>query len=167
MNILFNKNGNKTPLRPKPQMVEVKKLIIRKALESYFKEPNHGFDEAEKRLLPDTLMKHWDYYIDEFFLTDCFKEDGWNIDAGFVTRLESICTYINDSFDDEVLRWAKDNDIVPPFNIGDSLDIGCITGISKDHAASFEVLINGMDKNCKNRKVVKFEDAKPESSILI
>lgn len=161
MNILFNKDGVKTPLRPQVNMV--KESIIKSALATYFNAPNHGFDEAEKALLPITLIKHWDYYIDECFLAELFEQDGWNIDPGFVSRLENICALINDSFDDEVVRWGVDNDISPPYNIGDLLDIGCITGISTKQAASFEVLIDGMPEKYDRRKLVKFEDAKPVS----
>ena len=162
MNKLFNADGTETPDRPYHYNDEVKELIIKKAVNSIFNEKHCDFDEDEKEDLQTSLISHWSPYIDGYDLAKDFESDCWDVDRNFVDKLDNVCGYISSALRDEEKKWADDNDIVPPFNIGDKLNIGIITGFHSYGAASYLVLVNGDPESSTSRRIIKFEDAIPE-----
>ncbi|RYU41315.1 hypothetical protein ERW49_18730 [Aliivibrio finisterrensis] len=161
MATLLNKDGSVVPPRPDADDSEVKAVIIHNAVESIFSERFCDFEDSEKDDLLCSLTKHWYEGCDEFQLAKGFERDGWDVDHNFFEKLVNACCTVSGALRELIEVWGDENNIIPPYQIGEKLDIGVITGSCNYYPATYEVLIHGEPTDSISRRLIKFEDAVP------
>ena len=165
MATLLNKDGSVVPPRPSADDSEVKAVVIHNAVESIFSERFCDFEDSEKDDLLCSLTKHWYEGCDEFQLAKDFESDGWDVDHDFFEKLVNVCCTVSGALSDLVDAWGEENDIAPPYEVSEKLNIGVITGIYGLEAATYKVLIHGEPEDSSSRRLIKFEDAVPCSGV--
>ncbi len=161
MTTLLNRDGSVVPPRPSADDSEVKAVIIHNAVESIFAEKYCDFEISEKEDLLRSLTKHWYEGCDEFQLAKDFENDGWDVDFDFVEKLVNVSLTISGALFDLIDAWDGDNDIVPPYEWGEKLDVGVITSFYGREPATYRVLKYGEPQDSNSRLLIKFEDAVP------
>jgi hypothetical protein len=165
MATLLNKDGSVVPPRPDADDSEVKAVIIHNAIESIFSERHCDFKSSQKEDLLRSLTKHWSQGCDEFQLAKDFEGDCWDVDFEFVENLVNVCCAIECALSDLIDAWNSENDIEPPYRIGQKLDVGVITDFYEHEPATYRVLKHGESQGSNTRLLIKFEDAVPCSGV--
>ena len=159
MATLLNKDGSVVPPRPDADDSEVKAVIIHNAVECVFAEKYCDFKDSEKEDLLRSLTKHWHEGCDEFQLAKDFESDGWDVDHDFFEKLVNVCCTVDGALSDLIGVWGEENDIAPPYEVGEKLDVGVITGLYEFEPATYRVLVYGEPEDSSSRRLIKFEDA--------
>ena len=167
MATLLNKDGSVVPPRPDAGDSKVEAVIIHNAVECVFAERYCDFKDSEKEDLLRSLTKHWHEGCDEFQLAKDFESDGWDVDHDFFEKLVNVCCTVSGALSDLVDAWGEENDIAPPYEVGEKLNIGVITGIYGLEPAMYRVLKHGESQDSNTHLLIKFEDADPCSGEVI
>ncbi|WP_422444153.1 hypothetical protein [Endozoicomonas sp. ALB091] len=140
---------------------EVTPEIIMKAAEKTAAETSN-LSLEEKAELANAIVQVYRTYMNGFDLAKALDRNGWDdIDTMFVEDIDAMGFNVDTIHKEVCFAWVKENNIQPPFEIGTTLDIGVITGISDHMPAYFEVKLTGHDdaKDGYSRRLLKFEDA--------
>lgn len=170
-NVLKNAQGKEIPPRPTLYNDEIKKLVIRNAVDSLFDDKYCPFEDHEKQDLINSLDTHYYQHIDEYDLAKYFEDDSWEVDRDFVTNLEQVTGHVEQALRNSENDWAKLYQPVPPFEIGTRLNVGhhklmpeygTIVELFEHSPATYAVLMDGTPEDSSTRRLIRFEDAKPQ-----
>ncbi|MFM2589431.1 hypothetical protein [Vibrio sp. TBV020] len=169
-NVLKNSKGIEIQPRPTLNDSEIKKLVIRNAVDALFSDKYCPFEDHEKQDLINSLDTHYYQHIDEYDLAKYFEDDSWDVDRDFVTNLEQVTGYLDQALRDSEKSWADLHQPIPPFEIGTRLkfldvrgvEYGSIDSIYEYSPAYYTVKVDGTTENDSRRRLIRFEDARPQ-----
>jgi hypothetical protein len=134
--------------------------LIKMATESFCAE--HNFNEE---MIAEVYFSV--YPADGFELAlALINECGWDVSREDMETLDQIEYLVRDELKQREKRWAADNNITPPLEIGTMTTLGEITGIYSFGVARYEIKLHDQDDSIRFiRQIVKFEDAIQEDKL--
>lgn len=168
-NILKNAQGAEIPARPTLDNNDVRKLVIRNAVDGLFSSKYCPFEDHEKQDLINSLDSHYYQHIDEYDLAKYFEDDNWDVNRDFISNLEQVTGCIETQIRKSEQDWAEAYKPVPPLPLGARVDVGhhksmpeygTIEELSKYSPATYAVRLDSTPADSTTRRLIKFEDAK-------
>ncbi|WP_415912495.1 hypothetical protein [Neptuniibacter sp. QD37_11] len=114
----------------------------------------------------DDIVDCYFYSMDGFELGKSLERRGWDVDAEMISELDNMNYFVGTEHEKACRQYFEENNIQPPFAVGDKIKQGEITGICDYSAGKFLVLEPDQVPESTRRLLVNFEDAvaKPSDS---
>ncbi len=168
-NVLKNAQGVEIPTRPTLDNNDVRKLVIRNAVDELLNSEHCPFEDHEKQDLINSLDTHYYHHIDGYDLAKGFEDDGWDVNAYFVSHLELVTGCIDTQIRKSEQDWAEAYKPAPPLPIGARVDVGhhksmpeygTIEELSQYSPATYAVRLDSTPADSTMRRLIKFEEVK-------